>query len=89
MKKYYFEEHEKTYQEIKRDNLCAWDQYHDPKQYNFDNFMMRPFLERALDLINVNFAESNVFEYGCGTGTGACFFQTRIIKKGGLQRETK
>jgi hypothetical protein len=72
MKKYYFEEHEKTYQEIKRDHLDAWDQYHDPKQYNFDNFMMRPFLERALDLINVNSTESKVFEYA-----GACFLANR------------
>ncbi|NOU93265.1 methyltransferase domain-containing protein [Paenibacillus sp. LMG 31456] len=73
MKKYYYEEHEQTYQEIKRDNLHAWDQYHDPLNYNFDHFMMRPFLEKALDLIDVNATESRVFEYGCGTGTGACF----------------
>ncbi|MCM3293082.1 class I SAM-dependent methyltransferase [Paenibacillus sp. MER 180] len=73
MKKYYFEEHEETYQEIKRDNLLAWDQYHDPVQYNFDNFMMKPFLERALDFIKVTSTESKVFEYGCGTGAGACF----------------
>ncbi|SFM36098.1 Methyltransferase domain-containing protein [Paenibacillus sp. 1_12] len=77
MKKYYFEEHETTYQEIKKDNLEAWDQFHDPKQYNFENFMMRPFLERALELFNVNSTESKVFEYGCGTGTGACFLANR------------
>jgi len=77
MEKYYFEEHEKTYQEIKRDNLQAWDQYHDPTQYNFENFMMRPFLERALDFINVTSTGSNVFEYGCGTGAGACFLASK------------
>ncbi|MCY9663999.1 class I SAM-dependent methyltransferase [Paenibacillus alginolyticus] len=77
MEKYYFEEHEKTYQEIKRDNLEAWDQYHDPTLYNFENFMMRPFLERALEFINVTSTDSTVFEYGCGTGAGACFLANK------------
>ncbi|WP_442601779.1 class I SAM-dependent methyltransferase [Paenibacillus sp. KN14-4R] len=77
MKKYYYEEHEKTYQEIKRDNLLAWDQYHDPVQYNFDHFMMKPFLERALEFIHVTSKASSVFEYGCGTGAGACFMTER------------
>jgi SAM-dependent methyltransferase len=77
MKKYYYDEHETTYQEMKRDNLLAWDQYHEPDKYNFDNFMMRPFLAKALDLININPSESNVFEYGCGTGAGACFLASR------------
>ncbi|GIP34649.1 bifunctional 2-polyprenyl-6-hydroxyphenol methylase/3-demethylubiquinol 3-O-methyltransferase UbiG [Paenibacillus sp. J2TS4] len=77
MKKYYYEEHETTYQKIKRNHLMAWDQFHDPEKYNFDHFMMRPFLEKALDLINVNPAETKVFEYGCGTGAGACFLAAR------------
>lgn len=77
MMKYYFEEHEKTYQEMKRDNTLAWDQYHDPKKYNFDHFMMKPFLERALNQIKIAPEKSKVFEYGCGTGAGACYLANR------------
>ncbi|MDF2921649.1 MAG: methyltransferase protein [Paenibacillaceae bacterium] len=75
--KYYFEEHENTYQEMKRDNILAWDQYHEPAKYNFDHFMMRSFLERALDIIQIFPDKSKAFEYGCGTGAGACFLAKR------------
>lgn len=77
MNKYYYEEHEKTYLAIRDGNLEAWDQYHEPEQYNFDKFMMRPFLEEVIDLIKVNAKESEVFEYGCGTGTGACLLANK------------
>ncbi|MED5017395.1 class I SAM-dependent methyltransferase [Paenibacillus chibensis] len=39
--------------------------------------MMKPFLERALEFINVISKESSAFEYGCGTGAGACFLADR------------
>lgn len=77
MKKYYFPEHEATYQQIKELGLVAWDQFHNPELYDFDNFMMRPFLEQALNLISLDTKTPQALEYGCGTGTGACFLAAR------------
>jgi SAM-dependent methyltransferase len=78
MKKYYYDEHEDTYQKMKTGNISAWDEFHDPANYSFDNFMMRPFLEKALNIININESALQAFEYGCGTGAGACY----LAKKG-------
>lgn len=77
MKKYYFDEHEIMYQRMKTENISAWDEYYDPIKYSFDNFMMRPFLEKALNMTNLNGLEHQAFEYGCGTGAGAGFLAKR------------
>jgi 2-polyprenyl-3-methyl-5-hydroxy-6-metoxy-1,4-benzoquinol methylase len=77
MKKYYIEEHEATYKMIKEQGLKAWDQFHAPMNYTFDNFMMRPFLERALTLLSFDAKPPRAFEYGCGTGAGACFLASK------------
>lgn len=76
MKKYYYEEHETAYQEMKATGIAAWDQYHEPDAYTFERFMMRPFLEKALEHISLP-PSSRVFEYGCGTGAGSCFLAER------------
>jgi hypothetical protein len=68
MKKYYYDEHENTYQKMKIGNVSAWDEFHDPTKYSFENFMMRPFLEKALSMIDTNESGHQAFEYGCGTG---------------------
>lgn len=80
MKKYYYDEHETTYQAMKTRNIKAWDEYHDPDGYSYENFMMRPFLEKALGMININSKIKKAFEYGCGTGAGANF----LVQKGFL-----
>lgn len=77
MKKYYIDEHETTYKKIKEQGIRAWDQFHDPINYNFDNFLMRPFLEKALSLLSFDKKMPKAFEYGCGTGVGACFLAAR------------
>lgn len=77
MKKYYYDEHEDTYQKMKTGNISAWDEFHDPTSYNFDNFMMRPFLEKAFSIINITESALQAFEYGCGTGAGACYLANR------------
>jgi len=75
--KYYYEEHEQSYQEMKENQIQAWDQYHEPDKYTFDHFMMRPFLEKAMEFVQLQPKQSRVFEYGCGTGAGACFLAER------------
>ncbi|TVY11081.1 class I SAM-dependent methyltransferase [Paenibacillus cremeus] len=77
MKKYYFDEHEDTYQLMKSENISAWDEFHDPKSYSFDQFMMRPFLDRAFTMIDLSKSGLQAFEYGCGTGAGACYLANR------------
>jgi 2-polyprenyl-3-methyl-5-hydroxy-6-metoxy-1,4-benzoquinol methylase len=77
MKKYYYDEHEDTYQKMKTGKISAWDEFHDPASYSFDNFMMRPFLEKAFSIININESALQAFEYGCGTGVGACYLAKR------------
>ncbi|WP_028552184.1 class I SAM-dependent methyltransferase [Paenibacillus sp. UNC451MF] len=77
MEKYYFEEHENAYQQMKARNIGAWDEYHEPAQYNYDHFMMRPFLEKALTVIDTHDSEFLAFEYGCGTGAGSSFLAQR------------
>lgn len=77
MKKYYYDEHENTYQKMKTGNISAWDEFHDPINYSYDNFMMKPFLEKALVIIDINKSEHLAFEYGCGTGVGACVLAQR------------
>ncbi|OXM13309.1 class I SAM-dependent methyltransferase [Paenibacillus herberti] len=77
MKKYYYDEHEDTYQKMKNGNISAWDEFHDPTNYSFDIFMMRPFLEKAFSIININEFALQAFEYGCGTGAGACYLANK------------
>lgn len=77
MKKYYHHEHETTYKTMQEQGLQAWDQFHEPEKYTFDKFMMRPFLEYALTVIKFNTPKPKAFEYGCGTGTSACFLASK------------
>jgi len=65
-------EHEEMYREIEERGLQAWDQYFD-REYTYDDFMMKPFLKKALDFISIEKIDKLAFEYGCGTGVGACF----------------
>ncbi|TDF94445.1 hypothetical protein [Paenibacillus piri] len=77
MKKYYYDEHEHTYQKMKIGNISAWDEFHDPAHYSYEHFMMRPFLEKALGMIRLSASERLAFEYDCGTGAVAHFLAQR------------
>ncbi|RKN86578.1 class I SAM-dependent methyltransferase [Paenibacillus ginsengarvi] len=72
MKKYYLDEHTAAYAEMKERGIAAWDQYYDPDSYSFDRFMMRPFLEQALETAAIG-GVGRALEYGCGTGAASCF----------------
>ena len=75
--KYYWEEHEQGYQRAEREGLAGWNELHGGS--GFENFSSRGFLERALEMVSLPTApgETDVLEYGCGTGPGACFLAAR------------
>jgi SAM-dependent methyltransferase len=75
--KYYWEEHEHGYQRAEREGLAGWNELHGGR--GFENFSSRAFLERGLPLLDLPAApeETDVLEYGCGTGPGACFLAAR------------
>lgn len=80
LKKYYYDEHEAIYRKMSEGTIRAWDEYFDPAAYSYDHFMMRPFLEQALERIAVPGPSKTAFEYGCGTGAGASFLAQRGFK---------
>jgi SAM-dependent methyltransferase len=84
MKKYYEDEHETAYRTMREKGIMAWDQYYDPGRYDFDRFMMRPFLERALSLVSFDSPEPSALEYRCGTGAASCFLAQRGFRAEGL-----
>jgi 2-polyprenyl-3-methyl-5-hydroxy-6-metoxy-1,4-benzoquinol methylase len=84
MKKYYEDEHETAYRTMREKGIMAWDQYYDPGRYDFDRFMMRPFLERALSLVSFDIPNPSALEYGCGTGAASCFLANRGFRTEGL-----
>jgi SAM-dependent methyltransferase len=74
-KKYYYPEHEHAYERIEQEGKTGWNDLHGGS--GFDNFASRGFLERALVMLQLAPAETDVLEYGCGTGPGACFLAAR------------
>lgn len=82
MTKYYVEEHELGYQRIKAEGKTSWDELHGLA--SFDDFAMRPILERALPLLSFDVPLPRVLEYGCGTGPGACFLAARDFQVDGI-----
>jgi SAM-dependent methyltransferase len=75
MTKYYYLEHEDAYEQIEREGKSGWDELHGGT--GFIDFSSRDFLIWALDTLQLSPAETNVLEYGCGTGPGACFLASR------------
>lgn len=75
MRKYYLPEHEEAYCRIEREGKRSWGQLHGGG--GFDEFSSRAFLEQALAMLGLDPAATEVLEYGCGTGPGACFLAAR------------
>src|SRR5438093_1082800 len=75
MAKYYYPEHEDAYRRIEREGKTSWDDLRGGS--GFDDFSSRAFLELALPMLGLRPAETDVLEYGCGTGPGACFLAAR------------
>jgi SAM-dependent methyltransferase len=77
--RYYQAEHEAAYRRIRQLGHTQWNDLFDPSgQWTFEDFQNRGFLERALSQLELPPpAESDVLEYGCGTGPAACFLAAR------------
>jgi SAM-dependent methyltransferase len=73
--KYFYPEHEDAYARIEREGKSGWDELHGGA--GFDDFSSRAFLERTLPMLGLDPAATEVLEYGCGTGPGACFLAAR------------
>jgi 2-polyprenyl-3-methyl-5-hydroxy-6-metoxy-1,4-benzoquinol methylase len=73
--KYYRPEHEDAYSRIEREGRASWDELHGGT--GFDDFSSRAFLEQVLPTLGLEPSETDVLEYGCGTGPGACFLAAR------------
>ncbi|WP_020579326.1 class I SAM-dependent methyltransferase [Actinopolymorpha alba] len=77
--RYYYAEHESAYRRIDQEGLTQWNDLFDLDQApSFEDFPNRSFLERTLaDLPLAPWSETEVLEYGCGTGPAACFLAER------------
>ncbi len=73
MLRYYYPEHLEGYERIKAEGKTAWAEIHG--QEGFDNFCSRAFLETVLPRLTFSAPVPTAFEYGCGTGPGACFLE--------------
>lgn len=73
--RYYYPEHLEGYERIKAEGKTAWAEIHG--QEGFDNFCSRAFLETVLPRLTFSAPVPTAFEYGCGTGPGACFLAER------------
>jgi SAM-dependent methyltransferase len=74
-KRYYYPEHESAYRRIEREGKTGWNEIHGGS--GFESFSSRDHLERALGMLQLDPAHTEVLEYGCGTGPGACFLAAR------------
>ena len=74
--KCYFDEYEKDYQRVRELGLRAGNELRG--EDSFENFCMRPFLERALEKLSFSKPHLPTLDYGTGTGPVACF----LAKKG-------
>ncbi|MEV6284398.1 class I SAM-dependent methyltransferase [Kribbella sp. NPDC051770] len=75
--RYYQAEHESAYRELARRGQTQWNDLFDGP-WTYDDFQNRAFLERVLPQLGFSSPTGlRVLEYGCGTGTAACFLAAR------------
>lgn len=70
--RYFQAEHERAYRTIAARGLSQWNDLFDDGAWTYEQFQNRPFLERALPQLDLP-ETPTAFEYGCGTGSAACF----------------
>jgi 2-polyprenyl-3-methyl-5-hydroxy-6-metoxy-1,4-benzoquinol methylase len=76
MTKYYEPEHFEGYARIRREGLDQWNDLHpDDRGGGYNNFSNREFL--AAQMPQAAGLGLSVLEYGCGTGSAACFLAER------------
>ena len=62
----YYGAHEDTYRRLEAEGASCWD------RRAFDDFFMRPFLDRALAMLGPPAPGARALEIGCGTGPVSC-----------------
>src|SRR6266480_1036748 len=70
---YRYEENEASYQRLEK----TADKATDYAGRSFEDFDLRPFLEMVLPRMKFSGERPRTFEYGTGTGPGACFLAAR------------
>ncbi len=73
--RYYYAEHEAAYERIQKEGYTQWNDLFDQStSRDFEDFQNRAFLETVMPRLDLPPPpETEVFEYGCGTGPAACF----------------
>lgn len=67
----YYAGHENTYRVLEAEGVTCWD------RTAFDAFYMRPFLEFALDRLDLARGGAQALDLGCGTGPATCLLAAR------------
>ncbi|HLT62003.1 MAG TPA: class I SAM-dependent methyltransferase, partial [Microlunatus sp.] len=74
--RYYEAEHFVAYARIRGAGLSRWNDLHEDRPGDYDDFDGRAFLERVLPT-GTDHRGMRALEYGCGTGAAACFLARR------------
>ncbi len=75
--RYYQEEHETAYRRISELGYIQWNDLFG-SIWTYDHFQNRSFIATVLPRLDLPAPEDTyVFEYGCGTGSAACFLAAR------------
>src|SRR4051812_48536270 len=69
--KYYLPEHLAGYARIRAEGKSSWDELHGSAR--FEDASVRRALEEAWAHLSFDAQRPLVLEYGCGTGSGACW----------------
>ena len=67
MKMKYYDGHDVVYQRLKAEGQVTWD------RRAYDDFYLKPFLQRVLKDVHVQSQRPRALEVGCGTGPAAAF----------------
>jgi len=69
---------EAAYRKIDQLGHTQWnDLFDEGRDWTYDDFQNRAFLERVIPRLDLPPSGASVFEYGCGTGPAACYLAAR------------
>ncbi len=72
MPRKHYQHDEAVYRQLQHEGKTSWDEQSDPSA-NFENFVLRPFVEQTLALSGPDRQGRRALEVGCGTGPVSCF----------------
>ena len=74
---------DRVYQRLRESGKASWDQQANPEA-DFETFVMRPFLEEALESLSGSPQGLSALEIGCGSGPVCCFLAERGLTVRGI-----